>query len=97
MKIISSFEGENMQTQFNFLGYSVEMQFHHYKLAIEFYVNERSVRNVVCEIKKQKAIEQELGCKFIRIDPNKAEFDIFQTINEILRHIKQLTKKNSNK
>ena len=45
------------------------------------------------EIKIQKAIEQKLGCKFIRIDPNKEDFDIFRTISEILKHIKQLTKK----
>ena len=38
--------------------------------------------------KKQKAIEQELACKFIRIDPDKEDFDIFRAINEIFRHIK---------
>ena len=43
--------------------------------------------------KRQKAIEQELGCKFIIIDPDKEDFDIFRAINEIIRHIKQSTKK----
>ena len=38
-------------------------------------------------------IEQELGCKFIRIHPDKEDFDIFRAINEIFIHIKQLTKK----
>ena len=38
-------------------------------------------------------IEQELGYKFIRIDPDKGNFDIFKTVPEIFRHIKQLTKK----
>ena len=45
-------------------------------------------RNVDYKIKRQKAIEQELGCKFIRIDPDKEDFDIFRTIKEIFRHIK---------
>ena len=36
---------------------------------------------------------QELGCKFIRIDPDEDEFDSFRAINEIFRHIKQSTKK----
>ena len=43
-------------------------------------------------MKRQKAIEQELDCKFITIDPDKKDFDIFRTINEIFRHIKQSTK-----
>ena len=43
--------------------------------------------------KKQKAKEQELGCKFNRVDPEKEDFDIFRAINEIFRHIKQSTKK----
>ena len=37
--------------------------------------------------------KQELGCKFIRIDPDKEDFVIFLAINEMLRHIKQSTKK----
>ena len=49
------------------------------------------------EIKRQKAIEKELSCKLIRIDPDKEDFDIFVTINEIFRNIKQSSKKNSNK
>ena len=43
-------------------------------------------------MKRQKAIEQELDCKFIIIDPDIKDFDIFRTINEIFRHIKQSTK-----
>ena len=39
--------------------------------------------------KIQKAIEQELGCKFIRIDPDTKDFDAFRAINEIFRHFKQ--------
>ena len=50
-------------------------------------------KNIDFEIKRQKAIEQELACKFIRIDPGKKVFDIFETINKIFRHIKQSTKK----
>ena len=30
---------------------------------------------------------------FIRIDPDKEEFNIFRTINEIFRHIKQSSRK----
>ena len=50
-------------------------------------------RNIDYEIKKKKAKEKELGCVFIRIDPDEENFDIFKAINEIHRHIKKLTKK----
>ena len=45
------------------------------------------------ETKRQKAIEQELGCKFIRVYPDKEDFDIFWANNEIFRHIKQPVRK----
>ena len=47
--------------------------------------------------KRQSAIEQQRGCEFIRIYPDKKDFDIFKSIDEIFRYIKQspskLTKK----
>ena len=69
------------------------MHFYDYKLGIEIDENGHSDRNIDYERKRQKAIEQELSCKFIRINPGKEDFDIFKTINEIFRHIKQSTKK----
>ena len=39
-------------------------------------------------MKIQKAREQEIGWKFIRIDHDKEDFDIFRLINEIFRRIK---------
>ena len=32
---MSSFEGESIQTQYNFLCYRIDLYFHDYKLAIE--------------------------------------------------------------
>ena len=85
-KIKSSSEGENMQRQNSALDYRIDLYFHEYKLAIEIDENNHSNRNIDYEIKRQKAIEQELGFKFIIIDPHKEEFDIFKAINEIFRH-----------
>ena len=34
-KIMSSFEGENMQTQYNVLSFRIDLYFYDYKLAIE--------------------------------------------------------------
>ena len=82
-----------MKTQYNVLGFRIHLYFHDYELELEIDENGHSDRNIENEIKIQKAIEQELGCMFIRIDPDKEDFDIFRTINEIFRHIKQSTKK----
>ena len=53
------------------LGYRIDLYFHDYKIAIQVDENEHSNRNIDYEIKRQKAIEQELGCDFIRTDPEK--------------------------
>ena len=68
---MSSFEEENIQTQNNVLSYRIDLFFYGYKLAIETDENGHSDRNIDYEIKRQKAIEQELGCKLIRIDLDK--------------------------
>ena len=81
---MSSFKGENTQS----------LYFHDYKLATEIDENGHSDRNIDHKIKRQKAIEQELGCKFIRTYHDKEDFDDFRAINEIFRHIRQSTKKN---
>ena len=89
-KIKSFFEPENIQTQYRVLGYAIDLHVHDYKLTIEVYENGYSDRGIDYGIKRKKAIEQELGCEFIRTGPDKENFDIFETINEVLRHIKQL-------
>ena len=86
-KIMSSFKGENMLTQY-VLGYRIDLYFHDYKLAVEIDENGHSDRNIDYKIKRKKIIEQELNCKLIRIDPDKEDFDIFKAINKIFRHIK---------
>ena len=91
--IKDAFEGENMQTQYSVLGYKIDLYFHEYKLAIEVDELGHNDRNIDYEIQRQKAIEKELGCVFIRINPDEENFNIFKTINEIYRHIKKSTKK----
>ena len=92
-KILSLFEGENIQTVCKVLSYRIDLYFHDYQLAIETDENGRSDRNIDCKIKRQKATEQTLSYKFIRLDPSKEDFYIFKVANEIFRHIKQTTKK----
>lgn len=58
-----------------------------HKLAIELGENDHGIWNTNYEIKKQKVIEEKLGCEFIIIDTGKEDFDIYKTISEIFRHI----------
>ena len=49
-KIISSFEGENIQAQYNVLSYRIDISL----LALEFDENGHSDRNIDYKIKRQK-------------------------------------------
>ena len=53
-KIISSFEVENMQTQYIVLSYRINLRFHDYKLAIEIDQNGHSDRKIDYKLKKGK-------------------------------------------
>ena len=66
-----SIEGENMQKRFNVISFKIDLK-------IEIDENRHSNKNIDYKIKRQKAIKQELGCKFIRIDPDKKDFDILE-------------------
>ena len=66
-----AFEGENIQTHYKVLGYGIDLYFHNYKLAVEIDEIDHQDRDISREIERQKALEKELGCKFIRINPDK--------------------------
>ena len=65
-KIKMLFEGENMETQYSALGFRIDLYSHDYEFAIEIDKNRQRNRNIDYEIKRQKAIEKELGCEFIK-------------------------------
>ena len=91
--IKNAFEGEDMQSQYSVLDYRIDLYFHEYKLAIAVDELGHADRNFSDEIERQKALEKELDCVFIRINPDKENFNIFEEINKIHRHIKKSTKK----
>ena len=90
--IKNAFEGEDMQTQYSVLGYRINLYFHKYTLAIEVDELGHTDRNLSDEIERQKALERQLGCVFIRINPDEQNYNIFREINKIHRHINKLTK-----
>ena len=68
--IKDAFEGENIQTQYSVLGYRIDLYFHEYKLAIEVDELGHTDRNINNETERQKALEKELNCVFIRNNPD---------------------------
>ena len=90
-----TFKGENMQAHYKLLGYEIDLYFHDHKLAIEIDEKNHEDRNINRVIERQKGLEKELGCKFIRINPDKENFNIFEAENEIFRQIKESIKKST--
>ena len=87
------FEGEDMQTQYSVLGCRIDLYFQKHKLATEVDELGHADRNLINEIERQKALQKQLDCVFIRINPDEENFNIFKEINKIHRHIKKSTKK----
>ena len=90
--IKDAFEGEDMQTQYIAIGYKIDSYFHKHKLAIEVDELGHAVRNINHETERQRTLEKELNCVFIRINPDEKDFNIFEEINKTYRHIAQSKK-----
>ena len=81
-----------MQTQYSILSYRIDLYFHEYKLAIEVDELGHGDRNFNDQIKSQKALEKELNCVFVGINPDEKNFNIYREINKIHRHINKSNK-----
>ena len=86
---MDKFEGENMETQYSVLKYKIDLYFHEYNLAVEVDEKGHKDRNSEHETERKKEIENELNCKFIRINPDEENFKIFRVQDKIFRHIKK--------
>ena len=71
------------------LGYRIDLYFYEYKLAIEIDELGHNDRNTDYQIKRQREIEKELNCVFIRTNPDAADFNINKLNNQIFKHIIQ--------
>ena len=86
-----AFEGENMQTQYSVLGYKIDLYFHEHKLEVDELGH--NDKNSDYKIQKQRAIEEEIGCVFIRINLDEENFGFFKVMN----HLNTLIDKSSNR
>ena len=82
-----------MKRQYPTLGPRIDFYFHKYRIATEVDELGHANRNLSDEINRQKALERERNCVFIRINPDEKDFNIFREINKIHRHINKMTKK----
>ena len=92
-KIKDSFSTEKIIFQHFVLGYSIDAYFLKHKLAIEVDERGHNDRDFEYEIERQKALEKELDCKFIRVNPARESFNIFNEISRIHHHIIKSEKK----
>ena len=92
-KIVTVFGVEEVILQHNVLGYIIDTYLFKHKLAIEVDEQGHNDKDIDYEIERQKAIENELGCEFIRINPAKENFNIFVEIGKIQNCITKSTKK----
>ena len=79
-----------MKIQYRVLGYRIDLYFHNNNLAIEVDELGHAVRNLSNEIERQKVLEKQLNCVFIRINSDEKNFNIFKEINKIHKHIKKI-------
>ena len=81
-----------MQNQYSVFDYSTDLNSHDYKVTIESSENYHCNRDNECKIGRLKVIENKLFCGFIRINPDKENFTIHKSTNQIFSHIKILSK-----
>lgn len=65
--------------------YRIDCYFPKYKLAVECDEHDHKDRNRESERLREKTITSMLGCKIVRFNPDAADFDIFKTIDEIIK------------
>lgn len=82
--IVKVFGHERHETQFNIGSYRIDLYFIDKKIAVECDEHGHSGRKQSEEHARQKYIEDVLGCKFIRFNPDSKDFDIFNVLNQIV-------------
>ena len=93
--IRDKFTGEDIRIQYTVLGYRIDLYFYEQKLAIEIDELDHNDRNTDYESKRQREIEKEPNCVFIRTNRDAADFKINELNDQIFKHITQTKEKNA--
>ena len=87
-KIMKAFSREEIYLQFPALNYKIDAWFPEYKLVIEVDELGQNDRNDDKEKAGENSIKQKLQCEFIRINPDREEYDIIVEIGKIYNHVR---------
>ena len=91
-KIIEVLLNEKILPQYSVLNYKIDLYFSERKLVIEVDDKGHTDRDEKKENEREEKIKKELGCKFIRINPDAENYDIFVEIGKIQVYIAQSNK-----
>jgi len=91
--IMNIFKDEKMIRQYNVENYRVDLYFTEYNLVIECDEQGHNDRDEIYENKRTSRILELLTTTFIRFNPDEKNFNIYDTINLIFKHIKTHIKK----
>ena len=84
---MEAFPNQKILLQHSVLSYQIDLYFIEHKLPIQVDEKAHTDRNIDYEIERQKAIEKELGCKFIRVSLDAENYDISSEVGKIHNHI----------
>ena len=85
--IMKTFRGEKMKRQFKIGNYRIELYLPEDKIAVECDEFDHIGRDINYEIFRQKFIEEQLQCTFVRYNPDEKDFDMALVLNKIYRTI----------
>ena len=91
-KITKSFSNEKILLGHSVLSYGIDLYIPEHRLAIELDEKGHTDRNERKENKREEKIKKELGCKFIRINPDEKDHDEDVIFSEISNHISESNK-----
>lgn len=85
--IVHAFKGEEMVRQYVCGSYRIDLYFPKHELAVECDEFGHKDRKPEYEVNRQSYIEKELGCQFVRFNPDEETFNIFDVINRIYKKL----------
>jgi very-short-patch-repair endonuclease len=85
--IRKAFSHLSMEPQFRIGDYRIDLYLTSLKIAVECDERGHSDRDVSKEVARQAYIENQLGCRFLRFNPDAKDFCIYDTINELMRMV----------
>lgn len=81
------FAHKNHQTQFSVGKYRIDLYFIDLRIAVECDELGHRDRDPIEEEERQRFIGDQLGCTFFRFNPDCKDFNIYKTINQLLKEI----------